>query len=139
MSEGLPLHWRLIPQRYNLEGTRCESCNKNFFPPRDVCPYCRRRGKVEKINFSGNGKVYTYTTVHAPPEGFEFQKPYVLAIVKLEEGPLITSQIVDCKPEEVEIGKEVKTVFRKVMEDEEEGIIRYSYKFRLKERQNQKE
>ncbi len=132
MTEGLALHWRLIQPRYNLVGSVCKTCGQHYFPPRNICPDCRRRGVIEKFKFSGEGEVYTYTVVRAAPTGFEYQKPYVVAIVKLSEGALCTAQLVDCRPEEVEVGKPVEMVFRKIMADDEAGIIRYGYKFRLK-------
>ncbi len=131
MTKGLAPHWRLIPHRYNLVGTECSTCREKFFPPRTLCPNCRRSGSIREFKFSGKGEIYTYTVIHTPPEGFEYQKPYIVAIVKLDEGPHITSQIVDCSPEDVEIGKRVEKVFRKVIADGSSGIIRYGYKFRL--------
>ena len=133
MSEKLALHWRLIPHRYNLIGTECKSCCEKFFPPRLLCPTCRRKGRISDFKFSGNGEIYSYTTIHAPQDGFEFQKPYVLGIIKLAEGPLVTAQIVDCKPDDVKIGKKVKSVFRKIMAEGDDGIIVYGYKFKLVE------
>jgi hypothetical protein len=131
MVKGLPSYWRLIPQRYNLIGTKCENCGEKFFPPRKLCPNCRRLGKIKEYKFSGKGEIFSYTVIYAPPEGFEKQKPYVVAIIKLKEGPLITSQIVDCKPGEVKVGKKVEMIFRKVMVKSKEGTIRYGYKFKL--------
>jgi uncharacterized protein len=131
MSEGLALHWRLISSRYNLVGTKCKTCGKHFFPSRNICPECRRKSKIEKYKFSGEGEIYTYTVIRVAPTGFEFQKPYVLAVVKLREGTMLTSQIVDCNPEDVEIGAPVKMVFRKILADGEDGVIRYGYKFKL--------
>lgn len=133
MTKGLATHWRLVPQRYNLIGTHCKNCGSKFFPQRKICPKCRRTGSIEDFKFSGKGEIYSYTTVCAPPQGFEYLAPYVLAIVEMTEGPFITAQIVDCKPEEVEIGKKVETVFRKVIADGCSGIIRYGYKFRLRD------
>ncbi|HDH40919.1 MAG TPA: Zn-ribbon domain-containing OB-fold protein [Candidatus Altiarchaeales archaeon] len=133
MSKGLPLHWRLIPQRYNLIGTECLRCGEKFFPPRQLCPNCRRAGKIREVKFSGEGEIYSYTIIHTPPEGFEFMRPYAMGIIKLIEGPLVTAQLVDCKPEDLEIGKRVESVFRKVIADGSSGIIRYGYKFRLKD------
>ena len=129
--KGIATHWRLIPQRYNLVGSMCVSCGRKFFPPRDICPDCRRAGNIEEFRFSGDGEVYSHTVIHTPPEGFEFQKPYILGIIKLDEGPLLFSQIVDCRPDEVKIGRKVKKVFHKVIADGSDGIIRYGYKFKL--------
>ncbi|ODS40085.1 MAG: transcriptional regulator [Candidatus Altiarchaeales archaeon WOR_SM1_79] len=132
MSKGLALYWRRIPQRYNLIGTECRTCGEKFFPPRNLCPNCRRKSDIHKFRFSGTGEIYSYTVVHAPPEGFEFQKPYVIGIIKLDEGPLITTQIVD-NPGDVEIGKKVEMVFRRISESGSDGIIQYGYKFRIVE------
>jgi uncharacterized protein len=132
MTEGLALHWRLIPNRYNLVGTECKTCGQKFFPPRVICPDCRRKGRIEKFKFSGEGEIFTSSIVRAAPTGFEYQKPYVVAIVKLMEGPKCTAQVVDCRPEDVKIGDKVEMVFRKVIADDESGIIRYGYKFKLK-------
>jgi len=133
MSEGLTLHWRLIPQRYNLIGSECKTCGEKYFPGRDLCPSCRRKGKVVDYTFSGDGEIYSYTVVHAPPLGFEYLKPYIAAIIKLKEGPLVTAQVVDCKSESVSIGKKVYMVFRKIVAEGPEGIIKYGYKFKLVE------
>jgi len=120
--------WRKIPQRYNLIGTRCTSCGRFFFPPRSFCPDCRRAGKIVDYQFSGNGTVVTYTVVRTASEQFERMTPYVLAIVKLDEGPRITGQVV-CTPEEVRIGMRVRPVFRKIAADGESGVIYYGTKY----------
>jgi uncharacterized OB-fold protein len=132
MSKRIPLHWRLIPHRYRLLGSECKRCKEKFFPVRTVCPNCRRRGQIEEVRFSGEGEIYSYTVIHVPSRGFEFLKPYVMALVKLTEGPVLTSQIVDCDPEEVDIGQKVTLTFRRISVDGSSGIIRYGYKFRPK-------
>jgi len=55
-----------------------------------------------------------------------------VALVKLEEGPLLTAQLTDVDPEEVSIGMPVEMVTRKLRTDGEEGMIVYGYKFRPK-------
>jgi uncharacterized protein len=131
MANGLALHWRLIQQRYNLVGTTCKNCGQNFFPPRVICPDCRRKSDIEKIKYSGGGQVLSHTVIHAAPTGFEYMKPYVVGIIRLDEGPLVTAQIVDCNPGDVEVGRRVEKVFRKIIADNDSGIIRYGYKFKL--------
>lgn len=128
---AVPRFWRRIPNRYNLIGTKCNSCDSVFFPPRGVCPKCRRIGKLESYQLSGKGKIVSYTHVRVPPEGFEDETPYPLAIIELEEGPRITGQITDSELDEVEIGNKVEATFRHVGEEGDEGIIYYGYKFRL--------
>jgi len=133
MTEAaVPRFWREIPQRYNLIGNQCEVCKKVYFPPRESCPYCRRKsiGKMKDLKFSGKGIVVTYTIIHEAPENFEGQVPYPIAIIQLEEGPKLTAQIVDCKLEDVKIGMKVKSTFRKIQEDGYIGAIYYGYKFK---------
>lgn len=124
--------WRHIPQRYNLMGSKCTHCGEVFFPKRVICPECRRKGKLDDIKFSGKGKIHSYSIIHTPTEEFKVISPYVVAIIELEEGAKITSQIVDNNDEDVQIGDEVELVFRKIKEEGDEGVISYGYKFKLK-------
>jgi len=120
--------WRKIPQRYNLIGTRCETCGRYFYPPRSLCPDCRRSGKIVDHKFSGEGTVTTFSVIRSASEQFEHNTPYVLAIVTLDEGPRMTAQIV-CPPSEACIGMRVKSVFRRIAADGESGVIHYGTKF----------
>lgn len=121
--------WRLRGQRYRLEGEICHHCGKHIFPPRDICPECKKPAK-EPFTFSGRGEVYSFSTIHSAPEGFEPYTPYTVALVKLEEGPVVTAQLTDVAPQEVRIGMPVEMVTRRLMEQGREGTIIYGYKFR---------
>jgi len=120
-------YWRHFREKYRLIGGKCENGHV-FFPYRQKCPICG--GKAEEHEFSGKGKVLTWTIVRNPPSGFEYYKPYPLALVQLEEGPVVLAQLTDVEPEEIHEGMEVEAVTRKVREFEEDGIILYAYKFR---------
>jgi uncharacterized OB-fold protein len=122
--------WRKIPQRYNLIGTKCETCHRHFFPPRTFCPDCRREGKIVDHKFAGKGTVVTFTIIQTAPDQFASHGPYVLAIIKLDEGPQMTSQVV-CDPSEAKIGMWVKSIFCRIVTDGESGIIHYGMKFML--------
>ena len=132
MGEAVARFWREIPQRYNFIGNTCGSCNRIFFPPREACPYCRRKsmGKMKEVQLSGKGEVVTYSIIHVGPENFEEQVPYPIAIIKLEEGPQITAQIVDCDIKDVHIGMKVESTFRRIQEEGYTGAIYYGYKFK---------
>lgn len=131
MKASIPLNWRRIPERYRLVGTKCETCGKAFFPRRSVCPKCRRRGKLTELQFSGKGEVYSFTDVTAPPEGFEDQVPYILAVIELDEGARLTGQIVDAHKNDVKIGSRVERVFRIIQRNDPEGLVHYGFKFKL--------
>ncbi len=120
--------WRKIPQRYNLIGTKCLTCGRYFYPPRTFCPLCRRDGKIVEHEFSGRGKVITFTVIRSSSDQFEHLTPYVLAIIELEEGSRVTAQVVT-SPEEIKIGMQVKRIFRKISTDGESGVIHYGTKF----------
>lgn len=124
--------WRHIPQRYNLIGSKCLQCGEVFFPMRVICPKCRRKGKLEDIKFNGNGKIHSSSVIHTPTDEFKNISPYPVAIIELDEGAKITSQIVDCDTEDIEIGQEVELVFRKIRAESDEGVISYGYKFKHK-------
>jgi uncharacterized OB-fold protein len=79
---------------------------------------------------SGRGVVYSYSTMYNVPRGFEEQKPYTVALIKLNDGPMVTAQLTDVAPDEVKIGMPVEMVTRKLREDGPEGQIIYGYKFR---------
>lgn len=128
MRESVSLAWRRYPERYRLEGTECIVCGEKFFPPRKVCPGCRRRGKIAPFAFSGKGEVYSYSVVYSPPAGFEEQVPYTIVLIKLDEGAMTLGQLVDNG--DVRIGDRVEAVFRKIQQDDPEGLIHYGFKFR---------
>ena len=86
-------------------------------------------GTVELFPLSGKGTVYSFTTVTAPAEPFEPYAPYLLAHVRLDEGPMVTAQLTDVDGP-VEIGMRVEMVIRKVRTDGTRGIIIYGPKFR---------
>ena len=122
-------HWRLQKQRYGLVGEVCTHCDSKIFPPRDVCPECGEEAKT-LYAFSGKGQVYSYSTVYNAPAGFEGAAPYTVALVKLEEGPLVTAQLTDVDNGKVGIGQMVEMVTRKLREDGDRGMLVYGYKFR---------
>ena len=85
---------------------------------------------MKDFKLSGEGEVLTYTIIYEASEKFEGQAPYPLAIVQLKEGPRITAQIVDCDIDDVKIGMNVKSTFRKIQDDGYVGAIYYGYKFK---------
>lgn len=126
----IPRHWRLKKQRYALVGEVCPHCNGKIFPPRDVCPYCGGEAK-DQFSFSGRGEVYSFTVMHDAPTGYEDNTPYTVALVKLDEGPVVTAQLTDLGDRPVEIGMPVEMVTRKLREDgHSSGVLVYGYKFR---------
>jgi uncharacterized OB-fold protein len=96
---------------------------------RDAQPLAAGHEDVDVFPLSGKGTVYSFTTVSAPPEPFEAFAPYTLALIKLDEGPLVTMQLTDLDTSP-EIGMRVEMVVRKLRTDGDKGIIIYGPKFR---------
>jgi uncharacterized OB-fold protein len=123
--------WRENASMYNLIATRCTACGSLQFPPRTFCPVCHRKsiGKIERFQLKGEGEVFSYSVVHEATADLEMQKPYILAMVRMDEGVMLTAQIVDCPLNDVKIGMRVRAVLRKLSEEGEDGVIHYGYKF----------
>ena len=124
-----PSQWRRRQQRLALVGEECPHCSARLFPPRDVCPHCGEPAK-SRYAMSGKGTVYSYSRVMAAPEGYETYAPYYVALVALDEGPLVTAQLTDLDPDDVYVGLPVEMVTRVMRQDGERGLIEYNYKFR---------
>ncbi len=72
---------------------RCADCADAYFPPRPFCPSCGSRS-VEVFAASGKATLYSYVINQRPPAGFD--GPVAIAVVELEEGPRMMTNIVDC-------------------------------------------
>jgi uncharacterized protein len=94
----------------------------------DVCKPTALTGT--KQNLTGLGEIYSFSTMYNAPKGFEEQKPYTVAIIKMDDGPMVTAQLTDVDHDQVQIGMRVEMVTRKIREDGSEGQIIYGYKFR---------
>ncbi|UCE91615.1 MAG: Zn-ribbon domain-containing OB-fold protein [Methanobacteriota archaeon] len=128
-----PRFWRENPSRYNMVGFKCNSCGRYNFPPRTICPVCRRKsvGRIEPVKLKGTGKIFSLTETHEGMDTQNVQKPYVVAMVELDEGAMVTGQVIDCDASELRIGTKVRIALRKLSEEGTAGVIHYGYKFTL--------
>jgi len=126
---NIPRYWRTEKVRYGLVGEVCRTCSKPIFPPRDICPHCAEAAQDAHV-FSGKGRVFSYSTVYEAPAGYTEHQPYTVALIKLDEGPLVTAQLTDVDNDEVRVDMPVEMVTRKIKEEGENGLIVYGYKFR---------
>lgn len=125
----LAAYWRTSKQRLGLRGEICPHCGAKLFPPRDICPACTGPAKTP-FQFSGRGTVYSFSTLYAAPQEFEEYVPYIVALIKLDEGPLVTAQLTDVERDQVYIGMPVEMVTRRIRAEGDDGPIVYNYKFR---------
>lgn len=80
-------------KRGELVVQRCRSCAQHYFYPRAGCPHCGSTD-VEWVRASGRGRLHTYLINHRPAAGFEEDVPYAIAVVELDEGPRMMSNVV---------------------------------------------
>lgn len=123
--------WREIPGRYNVEGSECGNCGRKFFPKRNMCPHCRRNGfgKMRPYQVTRKGKVFSFSVIHDAPESNMFLKPYAVAMVRTDDGLLISGQLADVDLSKIEIGMRVRAVLRKLDDAGASGVIHYGFKF----------
>ena len=75
---------------------RCRACSSTYFPPQPFCPACSN-ADVEVVRASGRGTLHGYVITHRAAPGFE--APYVIAVVELEEGPRLLTNLLGVAPE----------------------------------------
>ncbi len=99
-------------QEQKLLIQKCEDCGYHRFPPSLLCPSCMSMNS-QWVQVSGKATVHSFQITHRPfyPA---WDPPYNVAIVELEEGPRMHSNILDCKNEEIHIGMPVEVVFEKI-------------------------
>ncbi|MDQ0287316.1 putative OB-fold protein [Desulfofundulus luciae] len=94
---------------------KCNDCGEYIFYPRALCPHCMSQS-LSWVESSGRGEVYTFSIHHRGPTP-GFKPPYVVALIDLEEGVRIMSNVIGCDPNEVKIGMKVKVTFEQLSED----------------------
>ena len=97
---------------------RCQTCQHVFFYPRMHCPECLS-DNVPGFRASGKGTLWTYMINHRPVPGFEDDAPYAIAVVQLEEGPRMMSNVVGIEntPENLVMDMPLEVVFEDATEE----------------------
>ena len=98
-----------------LRVQRCRECQTYVFIPEPFCTECQSE-ELEWVESSGRGTLYSMTTVYRPQRP-EFEVPYTVAIVELEEGWHMLTNLVDCPPEEIRVGLPVEVTFRRMSDE----------------------
>lgn len=102
---------------HRLSVQRCDDCGDVHFPGSPVCPKCLSEAQ-SWVPVSGRGTLLSWVRFHrAYWDGFRTDLPYLVALVGLEEGPMLVSNIVGATPEDLTIGMGVEVVFEAVDDD----------------------
>jgi uncharacterized OB-fold protein len=101
-------YWEAV-RRHELKLQKCGGCGAFIYYPRPRCPHCLSEN-LEWRNVSGRGKLYSYTVVRRASSRAFADGPYVLAIVELDEGPRMTTNLM-AEPEKIKIGMPVTVAF----------------------------
>lgn len=96
---------------------RCTDCTHTYFPPRPFCPACSSRN-VESFKATGKATLYSYIINHRPRPDFGDQ-PHSIAVVTLEEGPRMMTNIIECPqtPEALQLDMPLEVTFEKASEE----------------------
>jgi uncharacterized OB-fold protein len=102
-------------REHRLKIERCADCKTARFPPARLCPHCRS-SRSEWITASGRGTVFSWIVVRhpVPKDIYAGEVPYVVALVELEEGVRMPTNVVGCAPEAIRAGMPVEVVFEEV-------------------------
>jgi uncharacterized OB-fold protein len=98
---------------------KCDDCGKPFFYPRVLCPNCHSRN-ISWMQASGRGKLYSFQIAHRSlNRAFKVELPCVLAMIELEEGPRVMSNLINIEPDPnvVKCDMPVEVVFEKQNDD----------------------
>ena len=105
-----------------LVAQRCASCGVMRHPPRPMCPHCRSLA-IEVVELAGTGTVYSYAILHHPQNPL-FDYPILAALVDLDEGIRLVTNLTDVAKDEVRIGMRVEVHFIPTANDARVPVFR---------------
>jgi uncharacterized protein len=118
-ADGTTRHFWESLKAHQMEIQRCNDTGNAFFYPRGMSPFTLS-DNISWESVSGKAVVHAFTIVHqnrAP--GFVDELPYVVAMVELEEGARMMTNLIDVEPdpEHVKIGMPVEIVYEDITDD----------------------
>ena len=98
-------------KRHELVMPRCKMCDRLFFYPREACPECLSP-EIDWVKVSGRGRLHSFTVIHQPANpAFQEDVPYIYAMIQLDEGPRMISNLVECPVEDARVDMPVVAVY----------------------------
>jgi uncharacterized protein len=102
-------------RNHQLAVQKCDNCGKLRFPAAPLCLACDSP-RSSWVTVSGRGKVFSFTVMHRAYHP-AFKAPYALAVIELDEGVKITSNVVGIEPSKVKCGMPVEVMFDKLSDE----------------------
>jgi uncharacterized OB-fold protein len=116
INEDTAPYWEYC-RKHELRMQKCQQCGYIRFPVSIVCPKCHSL-EAEWTRLSGKGRVYSFIIYHqAYHPSYKDDLPYAVAIIQLDEGPRMESNIIDCKMEDIKIDMPVEVTFDDVTDE----------------------
>jgi len=131
IKEGL-FHMPVTPDdEPYLIGSKCRDCGCVVWPKRKVCPACVKDDVMEEIPLSRRGKIQSFSVVYQSPAGFDFDIPYIQAVVRLPEGVTLFTLVsgVEARSDALKLGEKMEMIVDKIGSDKEGNNV-VSWKFR---------
>jgi uncharacterized OB-fold protein len=113
-TEDSAVYWDAVARR-ELVAQRCTVCGELRHPPRPMCPHCRSLEWQEQ-RLAGTGSLYSYAILHHPRSP-RFEYPVLAALVDLDEGVRIVSNLVGVAPADIRIGMRLTVDFEPTTEE----------------------
>jgi len=137
-TQGVKMDYRLTFSTYRgalkqgfFKGLRCKQCEASIFPPKKVCTDCGSED-TEIVEFRKEGEIQTFTVIFVAPESFV--APYIVAMVKLDEGPLVMGNVEGVDPFKASmelIGRRVKIGYKTLPAEKHSSIEKVTLTFYL--------
>ena len=116
INEDTAPYWEYC-RKHELRMQKCQQCGYIRFPASIVCPKCHSL-EAEWTKLSGKGRVYSFIVYHQVYHpSYKDDIPYAVAIIQLDEGPRMESNITDCKMEDIKIDMPVQVYFDDITDE----------------------
>jgi len=122
-------NWRRKLERYRLLAVKCRRCKAIYYPIRSKCLKCGSED-LEYIELPKRGILESYTVIYTAPSRFTRYTPYIVGLIKLDNGVKILAQLTDVNIDEIHIGMHVEATLRRLYDYGDEDQIVYGVKFR---------
>lgn len=116
LTEDTEFFWNGV-RDHRLLIQRCTSCHNLRFPPRPMCPHCQSL-EWDTVESAGRGTVFSCVIPHHPPLPW-FPEPFVVALVELDEGTRIVTNVIGVDPRSVTVGMAVAVRY----EEFDDGLV----------------